>query len=233
MRKRIIGGLLMMTGFFLFAGDVARFVDIGFSTDGKTYFFGQYGKIDNKFLPYAEIYAVDVKKNDFSRTFKADGTSQMQNGNSLYEELLAKNTAFINASGCTPVKAQQILYLRESESKSATSTLEFQDFARSTRENPLYYSVRLVPNVQGSGKNVQSSFYIIMERKNGSGGLIDRAIVGNPDIKRSGVLEYRIEKIFTDAAGKSLVFVVEKILVDGDSVSVRYMVETIVLNENF
>jgi len=94
MRKRIISGLLMITGFFLFAGDVARFVDIGFSADGKTYFFGQYGKIDNKFLPYAEIYAVDVKKNDFIKTFKTEGTSQMQNGSSIYEELLAKNTTF-------------------------------------------------------------------------------------------------------------------------------------------
>jgi len=123
--------------------------------------------------------------------------------------------------------------VREDETKPATSTLEFQDFERSTKENPLYYSVRLIPQVQGSGKNVRSSFYIIVERKTGSGGLIDRTIVGNPDIKRSGVLEYRIEKIFTDADGKSLVFVVEKTLADGDSVSVRYMVETIVLNEIF
>jgi predicted secreted protein len=220
----------MITGFFLFAGDVARFVDMGFSSDGKTYFFGQYGKTDRKFLPYAEIYAVDVKKNDFIKTFKTEGTSQLQSGNNTFDELLAKNITFINTYSCTPVKAQQILYVREDEANPATSTLEFKDFEYSTSGNALYYSVQLVPFVQGSGKNVQSSFYIIVERKNGSGGLIDRTLVGNPDIKRSGVLGYRIEKIFTDAAGKNLVFVVEKTLVDDDSVSVRYMVETAVLN---
>ena len=30
----------------VFAGDVASFVDLGFTDDGKYYVFGQYGKID-------------------------------------------------------------------------------------------------------------------------------------------------------------------------------------------
>ena len=31
---------------YVFAGDVASFVDLGFTDDGKYYVFGQYGKID-------------------------------------------------------------------------------------------------------------------------------------------------------------------------------------------
>ena len=49
----------------LFAGDVATFVDKGFSEDGKYYIFGQYGKTDKKFESWAEIYQVDIEKNDW------------------------------------------------------------------------------------------------------------------------------------------------------------------------
>ena len=48
-----------------FAGDAASFDDIGFSEDGKYYLFGQYGKTDKTYEPWAEIYTVDVAANDF------------------------------------------------------------------------------------------------------------------------------------------------------------------------
>ena len=48
-----------------FAGDVASFVDKGFTSDGKYYIFGQYGKTDKKFQGWAEIYQVNIASNDF------------------------------------------------------------------------------------------------------------------------------------------------------------------------
>jgi predicted secreted protein len=226
MTKRIIScALLFVAGFLLFAGDVARFVDMGFSRDGKTYFFGQYGKTDKTFLPYAEIYAVDVKKNDFVKTFKTTGATQSQSGFSVFEELTAKNSNFFASYNFSAVPERQILYLREDDSHSAAS-LEFTDFEHSTRDNPVIFSIRLVPYTEGKGKDIQSSFYIVVERKTQLGTLIDRTIAGNPDIKRKGVSGYRIEKIFTDSTGQNLVFVVEKTLAENDGISVRYMVET-------
>ena len=66
MKKIIIFALgCALAGFAAFAGDVAVFEDIGFSKDGKTYFFGEYGKTDKKFIPYGEIYGVDVAKNEY------------------------------------------------------------------------------------------------------------------------------------------------------------------------
>jgi predicted secreted protein len=218
----------MLTGFILFAGDVARFVDLGFSTDGKTYLFGEYGKTDKKFLPYAEIFVVDVKKNVFVWTAKTEGKQQAQSGSSVFDELRAQST-YIAQFNSTPVPTRQILYLREDDEKPAESVLEFQDFERTTGEGGLHYIVTLVPHVQGTGKNVQSSFYINVERRTPEGSLVDRTVVGSPDFKRSGVLGYRIEKIFTDASGSKLVFVIEKTLVDEQSVSIRYMVETVAL----
>ena len=49
----------------VFAGDVAEYTDLGFSPDGKYFVFAQYGVTDKDFEPYAEIYTVDVAKNDF------------------------------------------------------------------------------------------------------------------------------------------------------------------------
>lgn len=51
--------------------------------------------------------------------------------------------------------------------------------------------------------------------------------VGTPDFKRKGITSYRIEKIFGDKSGKSLVFVVQKTLEDDTGTSIRYMVETV------
>lgn len=209
----------------MFAGDVARFVDLGFSPDGRTYFFGQYGKFDQTFIPYAEIYAVDVQKNDFTKVFKSSGFSRMQDGLSAFEELKAKHNPYLFGSGAVPPK--QVIYLRES--LSSPTEVEFQDFERSTMVNPLIYTVKLTPHVEGWGDSLKSSFYITVERRKPEGVLVDRTVIGNPDIKRAGVTAYSIEKIFLDAAGKSLVIVVEKTLQDKDAISVRYMVETALL----
>jgi predicted secreted protein len=231
MTKQTISFLFLFTvGVLLFGGDAAGFVDMGFSADGRTYFFGQYGKSDKKFLPYAEIYAVDVQKNDFVRVFKSQGTAQTQSGYEVFEELKAKNGAFLNTYSCSASKGQQILYLRADDPRPASEVLEFEDFEHSTRSDPTQYAIRLVPFVEGKGKNALSSFYIVIERKNQAGVTIDRTLAGNPDIKRAGVSGYRIEKIFTDPTGKNLVIVVEKTIEDGDgTISLRYMVETVVL----
>ena len=58
--KRILTGIfcaaLSIFPASLFAGDAAVFSDIGFSQDGLTYVFGEYGKTDQKYQAWAEIY---------------------------------------------------------------------------------------------------------------------------------------------------------------------------------
>ena len=60
--KKLLFGLIFagLGAAFVAAGDAAVFDDIGFSADGKTYLFGQYGKTDVNYKPWAEIYTVDV-----------------------------------------------------------------------------------------------------------------------------------------------------------------------------
>ena len=49
----------------VYAGDLANFVNLGFSADGTKFAFGQYGLQDKTYRAYAEIYAVDVETNTF------------------------------------------------------------------------------------------------------------------------------------------------------------------------
>ena len=91
-------GLILITflaaSFNLFAGDVATFVDCGFSADGKYYVFGQYGKTDKKFQGWADIYQVDIEKNDYVDggvfKIKPSAVTSDKTGLEVYESLEAK-----------------------------------------------------------------------------------------------------------------------------------------------
>ncbi|MBO5117041.1 MAG: DUF2259 domain-containing protein, partial [Treponema sp.] len=87
------------------------------------------------------------------------------------------------------------------------------------------YHINLIPTVKGSGKNVKSSFYILLEKKDAAGNIILNKKIGSPDIVRKGVYNYKIERIFCDKSGKNLIFVIEKMIEDDTGVSIRYMVE--------
>ena len=65
MRKAMISFCFIFCSFFLFAGDIATFVNLGFSADGSKFAFGQYGLTDQTYRAYAEIYGVDVAENKF------------------------------------------------------------------------------------------------------------------------------------------------------------------------
>jgi predicted secreted protein len=224
MKKLIVVCLLALLTVAAFAGDVSRFVDLGFSPDGRTYFFGQYGKTDSVFRPFAEICVVDVARNDFVQVFSSSGHSMLQDGYSAFIDLKEKYGAFIGQAEEAPPR--QVLYIHEDE--VPRTSLEFQDYEHSTVEDPLVYSVRLHPTVEGWGKTAKSSFYITLERRRANG-LVDRVTVGNPDIKREGVTGYNIERIFTDPTGNRFVFVIAKTLTAETAISVRYMVETVEL----
>ena len=111
--KKILTTIAVLTvAVALFAGDAASFVDLGFSKDGKTYVFGQYGKTDVDFNGYAEIYTVDVKKNDFvsNGVFKSVDKSG-KSGQRVFSSLKDKQGAFLKKYNLSPVDADSILYI--------------------------------------------------------------------------------------------------------------------------
>ena len=230
MKKILLSGMIFAASLMSFAGDAAAFVDLGISQDGRTYAFAEYGKTDKAFQGYAEIYTVDIEKNDFVdgevfRTNPSNATSS-KSGKAVFEDLYEKASWKLRKYDFKPAPVDNLLYVRD-DTKEGESEIVFKDFEGSTTEQEVYYHIKLAKTVFGSGENLRSSFFITMEKKDGEGNVISRNIVGSPDIKRKKVTDYRIDRIFSDKTRRNLVFVVEKTLSDVNGSSIRYMVETI------
>lgn len=230
MKKSLICGLFLVLGLScVSAGDVASFVDKGFSEDGKYYIFGQYGVTDKKFQAYAEIYQVDIAANDYvdNGVFKTkpSAVTADKNGRDVYDALEAKSFYYFKDIKSETANPDHVLYILDDVNKTGTDEIIFQDFRGSDLENPNTYEIKLIPTVYGTGKNCKSSFYIMLEKKDADGNVITSQKIGSPDIVRKGISNYKIEKIFCDKSEQNLIFVIEKILEDDTGISIRYMVE--------
>ena len=235
MKKSVLCGLFFAFAMLsLNAGDVASFVDKGFSSDGRYYVFGQYGKTDKKFQGWAEIYQVDIAKNDYvdSGVFKTkpSAATASKNGKDLYNELESKNYGYMNALSCKKANADHVLYILDDVYKTGTDEIVFKDFRSAPVDSQNSYRITLVPTINGRGKNAKSSFYIRMEKYDADGYLVSTQRIGSPDIVRKGVTNYKIERIFCDDSEQNLIFVIEKHFEDDAGLSVRYMVEAAKIN---
>lgn len=238
MKKQIILAIISLAGLFsLYAGDAAVFVDTGFSEDGNTYVFGQYGRTDKTFRGWAEIYAVDVAENDFVQgsVFKtAPAVSEPidKTGKQVYETLKAKSWSRIKKYNCVKPSPEQVLYVCEDPLKSGSDEIVFKDFPGTVVEDKSTYHISLVPEVKGHGVNARSSFVIVLEKQDIYGNTIGLQRIGSPSVVRKGVTGYKIDRIFCDRSGSNIVFVVEKTMEDASGILIRYMVETAVLNKD-
>lgn len=230
MKKLLLGVALLTSAFVtLFAGDVATFVDKGFSADGKYYIFGQYGRTDKKYQGWAEIYQVDIAKNDYVdggvfRT-KPSAVTSDKNGIQVYEALEAKSYYYFKNIKTQKADMDHVLYICDDANKTGSDKIVFKDFKAEDYDSAGTYSIQLVSTVINKGKNAKSSFYIMVEKKDKDGKVISSKKVGSPDIVRKGISNYKIERIMTDESEKRFIFVVEKILEDDTGISIRYMVE--------
>lgn len=230
MKKSVICSLCLILGFsYVWAGDVATFVDKGFSEDGKYYVFGQYGKTDKKFQGWAELYQVDIAANDYtdSGVFKTkpSAVTADKNGREVFEALEGKSFYYFKDLKCQTANMDHVLYILDDVNKSGTDEIVFKDFRSADLENADVYNIKLYPTVSGSGKNCRSSFYIMLEKKNAEGQIITSRKIGSPNITRKGVTNYKIERIFCDNSEKNLIFVIEKMIEDETGTSIRYMIE--------
>lgn len=231
MKRELIAGLIFLAAGISFAGDAAAFKDIGFSEDGKIYIFGQYGKTDAKYQPYAEIYTIDVEKNEYvpGGVYKNLESNTLRSGNQVYEDLYARHYLELKKYNCRAAGADNVLYILENEKKKGTDEILFKNYGDSSAKESLTYKVQLIPTYYGRGKESRSSFYIELATYTENGERNSRYIIGSPDIKRRGVTGYKIVRIFRDEKKASLIFVVEKTVEDAAGTSIRYMVETVKL----
>lgn len=203
----------------VYAGDLANFVNLGFSADGTKFAFGQYGLQDKTYRAYAEIYAVDVETNTFlpNGIFRTSPSKQTEGKESKSTFLALQNRAQVSLSkwNISEIRQGRILYA-QTESTEGHQTLFFRDFQTSDE-----YTVVL--NTTQKSKT-ESSFYLMVEKTKPNGTKVKKD-VGRPDYVRSGVKDYAVKKILMDDSSRALIFIIEKKehSIAGDSF--RYMVE--------
>ncbi|MDR3138431.1 MAG: DUF2259 domain-containing protein [Treponema sp.] len=213
----------------LWAGDTASFVDLGFSPDGKTYMFGQYGVQSQTLKPWAELFVVDVPQNNFVPSGKISYVHDRpviagQDGSGALYRLISRNAALADRYDINFLFQGQALYITSDNGGNLPppgETIEFRDF-----ESNISYKASLVSLTEGAGNNLKSSFYINLER-NDQGGAKKTYTVGSPQIKRSLIVSYRIKKVMIAPRDGSIVFVVEMRKQGAGGTDIRYMIEAL------
>jgi len=211
----------------LWAGDSAVFVDLGFSPDGRTYMFGQHGVLSPSLRPWAELYIVDMASNNFVPNGRVSTTQNSpiragQDGSGVFYQLLADNSTLTNRYRINFQNQGQPLYIARDVTPPANGeTIEFRDFTSGNR-----YRAQLVPIVTGSGQNLRSQFYIILEVRTPNGQRRD-ITVGTPHHLRPRITQYNIKRVIIDSTGNSMIFVIEMKRLAENSHDIRYMVEAI------
>jgi predicted secreted protein len=217
------GMLLVVSG--LWAGDTATFVDLGFSPDGRTFMFAQYGVQSRTLKPWADLFVVDIPMNTFVSGGRVSFINDSpvvsgQDGSGALYGLIAKNAGLAERNRINYCLQGQPLYVAI-DGALPSETVEFRDFESSTS-----YRASLIFHSEGSGASMASSFYINLERiaRDGSRKVYT---VGTPQLKRPLIQSYRIKKVMIAPHNGSMILVIEMKRQNGGDVDIRYMVEAL------
>ncbi len=227
MKRNVLVLILLLCTLSVFAGDVADYVNLGFSDDSKYFMFGLYGIDYKSSNPYADIYTIDVNGNKFAdkgvctKVYNIDLQVGQDGSGALYN-LLEENFNQLKPFKINHLNKGRIVYLLIN-GDAPKDILEFRDF-----QNNGKYHVALTQQRFGNDKKPSASFHIQLTVTDSSSKTTVYTI-GLPDYKRTDVLKYRIKQVMFAPDEKSLVFVVEKEILDGAGPSIRYMVETVKL----
>lgn len=206
----------------LFAGDVANLVSLGFSPDGMTYAFGEYGVTDKTYRSYAELHIVDVAKNTFVKngTFKTSPSALTANKDSKSVFLALQNRAgaALAKNKINEKNEGRPIYAQSEKTKEHTNFM-FRDF-----ETNYEYTVVLHKKTKG----MDVAFYITVDVVAPDGSKTSYT-VGNKDYFRPSVKDYNIKRVLINNNNSALVFIIEKVVRDNTGDCIRYMVETVKL----
>lgn len=222
---------LLLSSAVLWAADSASFVDLGFSPDGGTYIFAQYGVKSGALLPWADMYVVDVERNDFVKDGRISYThdspiSAGQDGSGALFHIIMKNSAIAELHDMQfPNQGMPLYIALGGDPAYDGKPITFRDFTSGS-----FYRASLKETISGNGSNLRSSFYIDLEIID-SNGRAKAYKIGTPEIQRPLIASYRIKKALISPGGNSLIFVIEmKRLADNPSAGgpdIRYMVEAL------
>jgi len=223
--KALLSACILLVAAAAWSGDVAQFDNLGFSSDGRYFMFGQHGILEKNSYPYAEISIVDVPANAFvpQGTKKVSYAKGVEPGSTGLGALL---NALDDMAGqrrqyrIDHLLTGRLLYLLV-DGVNPAETLEFRDFQAGTR-----YAVTLAQTA-GTRDGAPAAAFSLKVVVTGRDGKAKDLTVGNPGLQRAGVKTYRVKQVVLGPNGAALVFGIQKEELDGQSVDIRYMVETV------
>ena len=223
-RFALVGALILAVASFASTGDVALFVNLGFSSDSKYFMFGQYGILEKNSTPWADSYIVDVRANAYA----PKGENRFSSAQPVEPGASAVGALLNTLDDSSAQKKYRIDHLLTGrllyvliDGQEAPNDLEFRDFPSGRS-----YKVSLI---QGTGTtdsypSASFSLAITITEKDGK----TRSLTaGNPAYRRWGVKAYHIKQIILAPDGSSLVFMIQKEEQDTNGNNIRYMVETV------
>ena len=219
--------LLIFNTATLKAGDSAVFVDLGFSEDGSIYMFAQHGVRADTLYPWADLFIVDVARNDFIPQGRVSYTHDKpidagQDGSGALYRLLITNAGMVERYGLSYPNQGQPLYIALPGDPAYDGVeITFRDF-----NADIAYRANLIEKINGSGKNVRSSFFITLESAGGDGDE-ETFTIGTPQLERAAIFSYRIKKVLASPSGNALIFVIEMKRHAENGHDIRYMIEAL------
>lgn len=224
MKKLIaIVALLIAFGSTAFAGDVATLVNLGFSPDSTHFMFGFYGLDAINGKPYAEVYIVDTKQNDFvtGGVFKGMYGTDIQPGwdpAGGFYKLFSDATTLARKYQIDHLAQGKLVYLLIN-GDTKTDILSFKEFDSGDQ-----WDVALKKNLTEKPGEILSSFGLEVSVTHA--GKKTSVMAGNPSIRRKGVIDYTIRSIVVAPDGKTVVALIEKLEKNTSGTSIRYMAES-------
>jgi predicted secreted protein len=225
LKRPIILFTMLLAASMAFAGDIATFVNLGFSDDSTFFMFGQYGLDQGPNASYADIFTVDNVRNAFvpKGVLKSTNNAPLdigQDGSGLFYNLLYENAANAKKYRIDHLNQGRLLYVLL-DGEEPKSELSFRDFKTQAE-----YGISLGKKFIESGDTAVSSFSLRIEVVEPSGA-VKRVDAGSPSIKRPGVTDYVIRRVILSPDSRYLVVVIEKKTQAPEGSSVRYMVEPV------
>jgi predicted secreted protein len=210
-----------------YAGDVAQFINLGFSPDSRVFMFAQHGITEDESNPFAEIYTVDVPRNRFitdgvvSREYDVD-ISPGQDGSGALFSLLPEVRPVVDVHSVDHLRQGRLIYLLVN-GQEPRARIQFRDFETDDR-----FTIAMTQDARGNGAEGSAAFHLDVTAELADGTDVETR-VGRPDYYRDGVNRYRIRQVVASPDENALVIVVERITNTTTGQHIRYMVETLTL----
>jgi len=222
-RAHLVALLVLFSGFLLNAGDIANFVNLGFSEDSHSFMFGIHGIDEKTLLPWAEIYMVDVSANTFINKGVAKKTGSKpiglgQDGAGELYSLIGSMNKISESYKIDHSNSGRIVYILL-DGRDEKGPINFRDFNTGN-------SYKVILTQSANKENREAEFSIQVSVNQGTSN--EKATqVGRPNYFRKNVDEYKIRQIILSPDESSLVFVIEKIFKTKNGFDSSFMVETV------